>query len=514
MSSSSELSDIDSTMLSPSRSPTPSVSRSVSEDPLRRSASEPCIGPITPATSQQSLELVETKASDSKEESIDNAIDQVPFSLARMVVNMQEYYMSELQAERQKTDRLTLQNEEMMQRMKEMDKRLQMHVVLMDGFVGFMREVKQGHFASAEIQIANQFGGVHLNEVKGLCAPVQQIVEQPTPPGRSDEQRIEEPTPCGSNIFDQLPPTPDMETPPVRSTGRRAPKRKNPPTRPHREVKRRTRADVRSVRLRHSSWKAINTVQDTGRDEESGDEYQGDANDQDYAPEPEDPDEDESEEEHQEPEPIKSLPKPTKSCTETPVSYSMEAYFRDTNYLSYGIHTPPTIVPEPKVPDKDESEDEHQEPEPTKRTSNSPTPSEDEDPEAEKPRYNVSRSIAPRFAAGPSGPRFKYFRMPKTVALVWQEWKHGSHGNPAIEELENKYNTSWRMGTLQERKYASNYIGVRQKVVRKVEEMCEEGMTAKEACEVLDKRVDGRMQLLMTALRKGEDPLVVIPRRR
>ncbi|OBS23370.1 hypothetical protein FPOA_03919 [Fusarium poae] len=383
-------------LLSPTRSPTPSVSRSVSEGSLRRSASEPCTGPITPATSQQSPELVETKISDSKKESIDDAIDQVPFSLARMVVNMQEYYTSELQTERQKTDRLTLQNEEMMQKIKEMDKRLQMHVVLMDGFVGFMREVKQGHFASAELEIANQFGGVHLNEVKGLCAAVQQSVEQPKPSGPSNEQRVEETTTFDSAIFDQLPPTPDMETPPVRSTGRRAPKRKNPPMRPQREVKRRTIADVRSVRLRHSTWKAINTVQDTGRDEESGDEFQGDTNDQDYAPEPEGQDEDESEEEHHETEPI------------------------------------------------------------AERASPSPAPSEedDPDPDAEKPRYTVSRSIAPRFAAGPSGGRFKYFRMPKTVALVWQEWKHGSNGNPAIEELENKYNTSWRMGTLQERNFS------------------------------------------------------------
>ncbi|KAM0366280.1 hypothetical protein ACHAPZ_002592 [Fusarium culmorum] len=463
--SSSELSDIDSPMmlLSPNRSPTPSVSRSASVSPLRRSASEPCFGPITPATSQQSVELVEQKAGDCREDSIEDAIDQVPFSLARMVVNMQGYYASELEAERQRTDELTRQNEEMMTKMAEMDKRLQMHVVLMDGFVGFMREVKQGQFAIAELEIAKQFGGVHLHEVKGLisdsCEPVEQSVEQLTPreniPELSDEQRTvrftEEPTPFDSAVFDQLPPTPDVETPPVRSTGRRAPKRKNPPMKPHREVKRRTRADVRSVRLRHTSWRAINN----GHDEESGDEHRGDTNDQDYDPEPEGQDEDESEEE------------------------------------------------------------EHQESEMTAQgASPSPPPSEDDDADTEKPRYTVSRSTAPRFTSGPSGPRFKYHRMPKTVAIVWQEWKHGSNGNPAIEELENKYNTSWRMGTLQERKYASNYVGVRQKIVRKVEDMCElEGMSVRQACEVLDKRVDGRMQLLMTALRKGEDPLVVIPRR-
>ncbi|KAM0559296.1 hypothetical protein ACHAO7_001558, partial [Fusarium culmorum] len=366
--SSSELSDIDSPMmlLSPNRSPTPSVSRSASVSPLRRSASEPCFGPITPATSQQSVEPVEQKAGDCREDSIEDAIDQVPFSLARMVVNMQGYYASELEAERQRTDELTRQNEEMMTKMAEMDKRLQMHVVLMDGFVGFMREVKQGQFAIAELEIAKQFGGVHLHEVKGLisdsCEPVEQSVEQLTPreniPELSDEQRTvrftEEPTPFDSAVFDQLPPTPDVETPPVRSTGRRAPKRKNPPMKPHREVKRRTRADVRSVRLRHTSWRAINN----GHDEESGDEHRGDTNDQDYDPEPEGQDEDESEEE------------------------------------------------------------EHQESEMTAQgASPSPPPSEDDDADTEKPRYTVSRSTAPRFTSGLSGPRFKYHRMPKTVAL-------------------------------------------------------------------------------------------------
>ncbi|KAF5237231.1 hypothetical protein FAUST_6142 [Fusarium austroamericanum] len=404
MSSSSELSDIDSPtmLLSPNLSPTRSVSRSVSEGPLRRSASEPCFGPITPATSQQSVEPAEQKAGDCREESIDDAIDQVPFSLARMVVNMRVYYASELEAERQRTDELTRQNEEMMAKMAEMDKRLQMHVVLMDGFVGFMREVKQGQFAVAELEIAKQFGGVHLDEIKGpvsdTCEPVEQSVEQlilsEDIPDPSDEQRTvrftEEPTPFDSAIFDQSPPTPDVETPPVRSTGRRAPKRKNPPMRPHREVKRQTRADVRSVRLRHTSWRAINN----GYDEESRDEHRGDTNDRDYDPEPEVQDENEREEE------------------------------------------------------------EHQEQEP-EGTSPSPPPSEEDDADAEKPRYTVSRSTAPRFTSGPSGPRFKYHRMPKTVALVWQEWKHGSNGNPAIEELENKYNTSWRMGTLQERKYAN-----------------------------------------------------------
>lgn len=441
MSSSSELSSVDTPtmLLSPTRSPTPSVS----ETPLRRSVSEPSLGPISPTASHQSIPTGERKYENSS--AVDDAIEQVPFNIAQMVVNMQEYYTSELAAERQRIDDLTRQNGEMIRRMNEMDKRLQMHVVLMDGFVGFMREVKQ---EQAELAIAREFGGVHLQEVKELAnnsVGVQPVLE-PTPPSSSDdrveasdEQRIvrfeeNEIRPIVEELFDQLPPTPIIDEAPRMSTGRRAPKRKNPPLRLDRQVKRRTRADVRSVRLRGRTWTPIN----------AGDESERGEDDQDYTP---------------------------------------------------------------------DAEEEGDEPVTVPRTSPSPSPSPSES-DTEKPRYSVSRSVAPRHANGPPGKPFKYHRMPKTVAAVWQEWKIGSHGNPAIEELEAKYNTTWRMGTLKERKYASNYVGVRQKIVRKVEDMCEQlGVQVEEACGMLDKCVDGRMQLLMTALRKGEDPLVVIPRR-
>lgn len=105
--------------------------------------------------------------------------------------------------------------------------------------------------------------------------------------------------------------------------------------------------------------------------------------------------------------------------------------------------------------------------------------------------------------------------MGRTVLDVWREYKHGAKGNPAIESLEAEFGTGWRTGTLREIKYASNYVGVRQKVVGKVEEMCErEGIGAEEACRRLDERVDGRMQMLISAVRKGEDPFEVIPKRR
>ncbi|KAH7235621.1 hypothetical protein BKA59DRAFT_503482 [Fusarium tricinctum] len=407
-------------LLSPKQSPTPSaVGRSVSEGPHRRLASEP----------HQSLKNTSQREqlSISRQESIEEAVEQVPFNLARVVD-------------------LATQNEEMMTRMEIMEKRLQMHVILMDGFVNFMREAKEGNFAvarSAELEIAQAFGGEHLEEVRGLVSNCAPIPSEPEDDSHGVTQPMQEDSPFEINAFDQLPPTPDVESAPVRSTGRRAPKRKNPPTRPYRAVKRRTRASVLSVKLREAaSWTPINAQSCTQLPADSGDEHDGENGDLDYTP-------DFEEDEDQEP-------------GDTPAS---------------------------------------------ERASPSPSPA--------KPRYSVPRSVGYRHAAGPPGRRFKYHRMPKTVALVWQEWKYGSHGNPAIEALEKKYNTAWRMGTLQERKYASNYVGVRQKIVRKVEEMCEEdGLAVEQACEKLDERVDGRMQLLMTALRKGEDPLVVIQRKR
>lgn len=84
----------------------------------------------------------------------------------------------------------------------------------------------------------------------------------------------------------------------------------------------------------------------------------------------------------------------------------------------------------------------------------------------------------------------------------------------AIEALERQYGTEWRTGEIRDLKYASNYVSVRQKVVKCVEEMCErEGIGEREAMRRLDERVDGRMQMLISAVRKGQDPFVVIPKR-
>lgn len=105
--------------------------------------------------------------------------------------------------------------------------------------------------------------------------------------------------------------------------------------------------------------------------------------------------------------------------------------------------------------------------------------------------------------------------MGRTVLSVWNEYKvDGSGGKPfrCIESLEKEYGTCWRTGSVGDIKYASNYVGVRKKIVDFVEGMCEGGkMTPEEACAQLDERVDGRLQALITVLRKGLDPFEAIP---
>ncbi|UPK96017.1 hypothetical protein LCI18_006952 [Fusarium solani-melongenae] len=486
-------------LLSPDPSPEPSaVDRPVSEDPHRLSAPAACPRPIDPIPDHHSLELnpdllhADEEGETIREKHIDDAVNQVPLSLARVVINIQEHYASELEAERQKTYQLLAQNAIMKQKMDEMEKRIEMHVIIMDGFVGFMRDVKEGRFAvgekaiPTELAIAKHLGCEHAGEVEAIASkgrPKSRLAhlsaERPLPneqtrPDYDEDLQEEEPftledtttrttsqwVDAVEDSFDQLPPTPDMDTAPVRSTGRRAPRRRNPPLRVSRRARRNMgAASQRAPRLEEApTWTAINA---------------------------------------------------TDSDHDTAQS--------STPNLHLGA------IPEQEEDDRDfddgpalddYTEDEHS----TLVASRSSSPSSSvESPPAQdyKPRYSVPRSVGYRYATGPPGRRFKYHRMPKTVALVWTEWKHGLHGNLAIEELERRHGTTWRLGTLQERKYASNYVGVRQKIVRKVEEMCEEGgIGVEEACWRLDERVDGRMQLLMAALRKGEDPLEVIPKRR
>ncbi|KAL7923283.1 hypothetical protein ACQKWADRAFT_326180 [Trichoderma austrokoningii] len=131
-------------------------------------------------------------------------------------------------------------------------------------------------------------------------------------------------------------------------------------------------------------------------------------------------------------------------------------------------------------------------------------------------RYSTRRTIEDRHSSGTPNKVFRFHRMGRTVLDVWTEYKVGTMGNPAIEALERQYGTEWRAGhSTRELKYASNYVSVRQKVVRYVEGMCKrEGISVQEAIGRLDERVDGRLQMLISAVRKGQDPFVVIPERR
>ncbi|POR32190.1 Uncharacterized protein TPAR_07629 [Tolypocladium paradoxum] len=99
-----------------------------------------------------------------------------------------------------------------------------------------------------------------------------------------------------------------------------------------------------------------------------------------------------------------------------------------------------------------------------------------------RPRFSGPRRTTARYASGPPGRPLRYHRMGRSVASVWREWKHGAHGNPPAGALEARYGTGWRAGTLQERKYGSNWVAVRNIVVEYVEAICEDkGLTSKEA---------------------------------
>ncbi|KAH0493186.1 hypothetical protein TgHK011_008103 [Trichoderma gracile] len=140
-----------------------------------------------------------------------------------------------------------------------------------------------------------------------------------------------------------------------------------------------------------------------------------------------------------------------------------------------------------------------------------------------KPRYSTPRrTTLKRTNSGPQyAGEFTFRRRGRTVLSVWNEYKVDGHGDGiagsgkpfrCIESLEKEYGTCWRTGSVGDIKYASNYVGVRKKIVDFVEGMCEGGkMTPEEACAMLDERVDGRLQELITVLRKGLDPFKAIP---
>ncbi|KAM0421059.1 hypothetical protein ACHAPT_011130 [Fusarium lateritium] len=436
----------------------------------------------------------DAEGEDTLEKQIGDAVDRLPLDLARVVVNMQEHYESELKAEWQKTGHLLVENAIMKQRLDEMEKRIEMHVVIMDGFVGFMRDV-EGKFAvgertmPAELEIAKHLGREHAEEIEAIASgarPRARVVHPSVERPHLDEQtrsshhevpQEAEKLPledaagqtipqCDNTVdgpFDQLPPTPDMETTPVRSTGRRAPRRRNPPVRTTRQVNPHAMSSQKETGSGGARPCAVMNTTESDHDT-----------------------------------PPLSIP-----------DLHLETIPEEERGNGDSPHDPIIIDDDTEVGDTTIAAS----PSPSSSfPADSPPPTEDSLP---KPRYAVPRSQAFRNATGPPGRPYKYYRLPKTVALVWEDWKHGLNGNPAIHDLERRYGNLWRLGTLQERRYASNYVGIRQRIVRQVEHMCEEGgMAPEEACRRLDERVDGRMHLLMTVLRKRQDPFEVILKRK
>lgn len=488
-----------------------------------------------------------TRASDGEGESPHPA-DAVPMGLARTVVNLHEFYNSKLEEQTEKNRELQAQQNRMAKKMDEMDRRLNTHVVLMEGIVGFMTQVKEGRFAVAEarsapeVLIAQTLGDDHLEVVQGLmelrtygATPEAQDEEMPTVEGeveedlepmQEDDETFEDEALAEQDDFNELPPTPDMNTAPLRSTGVRAPKRRDPFAKP-RQSKRRARR---------------NSIDETLDDMEYC-PTQREFRFRELRPRPrqfdEEPDQD-----------LYELRNRLRAGF-TPASLSRGNQQRDQQVSRHRSGWTPinadeqrprstgwTAVNVPRSPIEEEvvsvagecesdydPSDEEDEASMTSSPPASPglsassdlstTPaiSSSSDPSTSKPRYSAPRRTGHRHASGPPSRRFVFHRMPKTVALIWKEYKDGLHGNPSIESLEEQYGTGWRTGTLSERKYASNYVGVRQKIVRYVEGMVEGGMSLQEALGRLDGRVDGRIQLLQAAIKEGKDPLEVIPER-
>ncbi|KAL7905618.1 hypothetical protein GGI35DRAFT_130083 [Trichoderma velutinum] len=446
-----------------------------------------------------------------------DVLDYLPMEVAKMVINMQQHYaagveelMGKLGSMNEEMRLARKENEELMGKLdslneemtldreenEEMKRRLDMHFVMLRQANMFMQRVRDG-----------SLGGVEAADV-----PV--LVEE-------EDEEEEDDVPMGS-VNMELPPPPSVDREPVRSTGRKVPKRRpkggnyglrrrgNRKTKrkktstPDKEVQFKDGSDVMEVRQAEvSDLKSL-------REEEDSQEKE---HDEAGADEDEDEDDDHLKILAGAPRLQAMLRKSAwTAINHRPNNTDPNADYRpcspssasDISSSAWSSPSPPASpTPLPRRPQT-----------PNPNTTTTPTKSSPSS-QSTRPRYSTPRhTTIPRYASGPPDRPFRFHRMGRTVLDVWTEYKHGKKGNPAIESLERKYATGWRTGTLREIKYASNYVGVRQKVVSKVEEICaREGISPEEACRRLDERVDGRMQMLITAVRKGKDPFEAIPKR-
>lgn len=139
---------------------------------------------------------------------------------------------------------------------------------------------------------------------------------------------------------------------------------------------------------------------------------------------------------------------------------------------------------------------------------------------AAQPRYGRARRTDVATCTLPGGNTFKFTKMGRSVQEVWNEWHVGANGNPAVGHLETTHGTGWRSdqdANVDERKnkikYRSNWVAVRRTIVDHVQSMMDaNGTTAQAACASLDAVVQGRLQEMITCLRKKQDPLQMPPK--
>ncbi|KAK0764712.1 hypothetical protein N5P37_002178 [Trichoderma harzianum] len=433
-----------------------------------------------------------------------DVLDYLPMEVAKMVINMQQYYaagveelMGKLGSMSEEVRLARKENEELLEKLaglsedvvlereegEEMRRRLDMHFVMLRQANKFMQSVRDG-----------SLGGVEGADVPTL------VVEE-------EEEEEEDVTMRGLDM--EVPPVPSVDREPVRSTGRKVPKRRAGGSYGlrRRGKKRQTRMKKTSTAEKGVHFEDGPDAMEVRQTEEEAPQERGHNVE----------DDDEEDDDH-----LKILAGAPR----------LQAMLRKSAWTAINHHHPNNTDPNadyrpcsPSSASESSSSPSPRSPSPTplprrpqtptKPSSSSSTTKSPPSSSSSRPRYSTPRhTTLPRYASGPPSRPFRFHRMGRTVLDVWTEYKHGKKGNPAIESLERQYATGWRTGTLREIKYASNYVGVRQKVVSKVEEICaREGIEPEEACRRLDERVDGRMQMLITAVRKGEDPFEVIPKR-
>ncbi|KAL7797424.1 hypothetical protein V8C37DRAFT_400020 [Trichoderma ceciliae] len=460
--------------------------------------------------------------------------DGIPTELARMVVNMQEYYASGVEELTGKLDRVKDELIQTKEENREMERRLNMHFVMLRQAAEFMQRISESREAlscDAVRRKVMEAGGVERAVVPTL-AEVGGV-----PDGRLAGLAGDDGDGFPRGTVDmELPPTPVVDREPVMSTGRKASRRRGGQgkcpsstlskrmrllTRRRRRRRRRRRAaspkgsNGRSgggICAKEASASPLAALPEEGNHQGGGGDWRGGEHDGDGM------------------EILKGAPRlrallrrsAWTAINNRPARRSSSAVEADPSEdEEEPLSRPSPSIASPSPSLYEEASSNARSKSPPSPSSPSPSPSSSPPrrfhlgPQPSRPRYSSPRrTTTPRYASGPPARPFRFHRMGRTVLDVWREYKLGSRGNPAIEALELEFGTGWRAGSLREVKYASNYVGVRQKVVNQVEEMCErDGLSAEEACRRLDERVDGRMQMLISAVRRGEDPFRVIPRR-